>query len=81
MELQLIDGAFSPTEIMDILTQLYHVKIKFHEEKVKSSNNEEDIKMRERKIKLLQKNLDEARAYIKRENKSFHVESVINILN
>lgn len=81
MELQLIDGAFSPTEIMDILTQLFHVKIKFHEDKVKNSNNEEDIKMRERKIKLLQKNLDEARVYIKRQNKDFHVESKINILN
>ncbi len=81
MELQLIDGAFSPTEIMDILTQLFHVKIKFHEDKVKNSKNEEDIKMRERKIKLLQKNLDEARVYIKRQNKDFHVESKINILN
>ena len=81
MELQLIDGAFSPTEIMDILTQLFHVKIKFHEDKVKNSNNEEDIKMRERKIKLLQKNLDEVRDFIKRQDKDFHVESVINILN
>ncbi|MBC7605468.1 MAG: hypothetical protein H7199_00715 [Burkholderiales bacterium] len=81
MELQLIDGAFSTTETIDILTQLFHVKIKFHEEKVRNSYNEEDIKMRERKIKLLQKNLDEARAYIKKENKDFHLESVINILN
>ena len=43
MKLQLIDGAFSPTETMDILTQLFYVKIKFHEEKVKNSANEEDI--------------------------------------
>lgn len=79
MELQLIDGAFSPTEITDILTQLFHVKIKFHEDKVKNSNNEEDIKMRERKIIRLQKNLHEARDYIKRNPKDLHVESVIKI--
>ncbi|MGL2965830.1 hypothetical protein [Flavobacterium sp. XGLA_31] len=79
MKLQLIDGAFSPTETLELLTQLYQVKIKFHEEKVKNSANEEDIKMRERKIKLLQKNLDEARAFIKMENKHFHIESYITI--
>ncbi|WP_445453836.1 hypothetical protein [Flavobacterium sp. 25HG05S-40] len=78
MKLQLIDGAFSPTESIEILTQLYHVKIKFHEEKVKTSANEEDIKMREGKIKALQKNLEEARAYINSENKNFHMEGIIN---
>lgn len=78
MKLQLIDGAFSPTESIEILTQLYHVKIKFHEEKVRTSANEEDIKMREGKIKALQKNLEEARAYINSENKNFHMEGIIN---
>jgi hypothetical protein len=77
MKLQLIDGAFSPEETLELLTQLYQVKIKFHEEKVKKSANEEDIKMREGKIKLLQKNLDEARAYVKNKDKHFHVESSI----
>lgn len=77
MKLQLIDGAFSPAETLELLTQLYQIKIKFHEEKVKESANEEDIKMRESKIKFLQKNLDEARAYVKKKDKHFHVESSI----
>ncbi|NBU80634.1 MAG: hypothetical protein EBS55_03160 [Flavobacteriaceae bacterium] len=79
MELKLIDGDFNQIETIDLLTQLYQVKIKFHEEKVKNSLNEEDIKMRERKIKSLQNNLAEARTYIKNENKNFHIDSVINI--
>jgi len=79
MKLQLIDGNFSPSETIDLLTQLYQVKIKFHEEKVKSSHSEEDIKMRERKIKFLQNSLAEARAYIKSENKNFHIDSEISL--
>jgi len=79
MKLQLIDGAFSPAETMELLTQLYQVKIKFHEEKVKKSANEEDIKMRERKIKLLQMHLEEARAYVKKKDAYFHVESTITL--
>ena len=78
MKLQLIDGDFNQAETIDILTQLYQVKIKFHEEKVKSSHNEEDIKMRERKIKFLQNNLAEAREYIKNENRNFHINNQIN---
>lgn len=77
MKLQLIDGAFSPAETLELLTQLYKVKIKFHEEKVKKSANEEDIKMRENKIRLLQKDLDKARAYVKMKDEIFHVESTI----
>lgn len=79
MKLQLIDGTFSPIETLELLTQLYQVKIKFHEEKVKTTANEEDIKMRERKIKVLQNNLDEARSFIKSENTDFHIESFIII--
>ena len=79
MKLQLIDGDFSQTETIDILTQLYQVKIKFHEDKVKNSQNEEDIKMRERKIKLLQNDLADARVYIKSGNRNFHIDSEINL--
>jgi len=79
MKLKLIDGDFSPTETIDIITQLVQVKIKFHEDKVKNSFNEEDIKMRELKIKLLQNNLAEARAYIKSGAKKFYIDSEINL--
>ena len=54
MELQLLNDTFSANESIEILNQLFQVKIKFHEDKIKISQNEEDVKMRERKIKFLQ---------------------------
>lgn len=79
MKLELINGDFSQAETINLITQMYQVKIKFHEDKVKNSHNEEDIKMRERKIKLLQNNLADARVQIKNGDKSFHIHSDINL--
>ena len=64
MELQLLNGTFSSKESIEIINQLFQVKIRFHEDKIKSSHNEEDIKMRERKIKFLQHELAQARKVI-----------------
>ena len=55
MTIQLIQGQFSANEAIEIITKMVHVKIKFHEDKIHSNANEEDIKMRERRIKQLQK--------------------------
>ena len=64
MDIQLIQGKFSAKDALDILTQMIHVKIKYHENKIQQSSNEEDIKMREIKIKRLQKDLFEAKNHI-----------------
>ena len=62
--MQLIQGKFSKKDAIEILTQMIHVKIKFHENKIHSQSSEEDIKMRERRIRQLQKDLYEARVKI-----------------
>ncbi len=80
MNFKLIDGDFTPTETLDLLTQLVQVKIKFHEDKIKTSLHEEDIKMRERKIKSLQDKLAEAKNHVKSHSKNFHLNSDISIL-
>lgn len=64
MNIQLIQGQFSTKDALDIITQMMHVKIKYHEQKIHHSSNEEDIKMRETKIKRLQKDLFEAKNYM-----------------
>ena len=64
MDIQLIQGKFNAKDALDILTQMIHVKIKYHENKIQQSSNEEDIKMRETKIKRLQKDLYEAKNHI-----------------
>jgi hypothetical protein len=79
MKLKLIEGDFSQKETIDLLTQLFQVKIKFHEDKVKNSTTEEDIKMREQKIKYLQNNLAEARTYINSGQKKIHIDSEITL--
>jgi len=67
MNLQLTQGQFSAQEAIDIITQMINVKIKFHESKTNNSHNEEDIKMREQRIKQLQQQLYDSRSHI--ENK------------
>lgn len=62
--MQLIKGKFSKKDAIEIITQMIHVKIKFHENKIHSHSSEEDIKMRERRIRQLQKDLYEARIKI-----------------
>ena len=64
MELQLLNDTFSSNESIEIINQLFQVKIKFHEDKIKISQNEEDVRMREQKIKFLQNELAEARQFI-----------------
>jgi hypothetical protein len=61
MNIQLLKGNFSSSEALDILAQLVQVKVKFHESKIEKSQNEEDIKMRENRIKQLQRDFFEAK--------------------
>ncbi len=64
MKIQLIQGQFTATDALDLISKMIDAKIKFHESRITSNCTEEDIKMRERKIKNLQKDLYEARTYI-----------------
>jgi hypothetical protein len=56
MDLQLLNGRFSKNEVTELLNKMVQVKIDFHEQKIKNSDSEEDIKFREYKIKSLQEN-------------------------
>jgi hypothetical protein len=64
MKIQLIHGKFEAQEALDLVSRLIHAKIKFHESRITNLCSEEDIKMRESKIKHLQKDLFDARNYI-----------------
>lgn len=77
MEMNLINGNFAQNDAIDLITSLFEVKIKYHENKIDKSHNEEDIKMREQRIKQLQKSLEEAKKYILANPNSFHIESSV----
>ena len=64
MKLQLINGHFSPQDALDILTKMTQVKVNYHEHQISTSDHEEDVKSREKRIKALQQNLQEARQFI-----------------
>lgn len=77
MELNLVKGSFEKEEALDIIAQMIQIKIKFHERKIQSDSNEEDIKMRELRIKQLQQELFHARQFI--QNKANNVSIQANI--
>lgn len=79
MNIQLIQGQFKTNDAVDIITQMVHVKIKYHEDQIQHSINEEDIKMREAKIKTLQKNLYEIRKYIEQAGTYITIKSEIQL--
>lgn len=81
MSIHLINGEFSPQDALDLVTQLIHVKIKYHENKISKNSNEEEIKYREGKIKRLQRELFEFRKAVEENKKSVQLTAEIQVDN
>lgn len=79
MNIQLIQGEFNSNDAFELITQLIQVKIKYHETKINVSATEEDIKQRESKIKLLQKELYNYQGAITSKKLTVNVDAVITI--
>ena len=79
MNIQLIEGEFKSNDALDLITQMIHVKIKYHEGKINNSEVEEDIKARETKIKRLQKELFEFRNQIDSKDKKIKINGILTI--
>ncbi|MFZ1229002.1 MAG: hypothetical protein WAQ83_13370 [Saprospiraceae bacterium] len=79
MNIQILDGEFKSNEAIELITQMIHIKIKYHENKRSLSQLEEDIKARENKIKRLQKDLYEFRNTIDSTTKVVKLKAIINI--
>lgn len=77
MKISLLKGSFSPKEIEKIVTELIQVKIKFHEEKIQSSDEEETMKMRENRIIKLQNDLKDVRDFIANSDSFINVDAEI----
>jgi hypothetical protein len=74
-----IDSKFEKRDAIDIITRLIHSKIKFHEDRISKLLNEEDIKMRESRIKKLQSELYLMKEFIDRSSKGIHISSMIKL--
>ncbi|WP_138989647.1 hypothetical protein [Larkinella sp. C7] len=79
MEMQLIQGQFSAQDSIQLLTEMVHIKIKYHESKIGSNSSEEDVKMREKRIKTLQKDLFDLRQAIQSSSGPVSIASVLTI--
>lgn len=79
MNIQLIQGQFGGKEAIELITQMIHAKVKFHENIISNDDSEEDIKMRENRIKQLQKDLFNARRYIVKKGKNVTINASIEI--
>lgn len=79
MNIKLIHGYYNATEAIEIITQLIHIKIKYHENKINSTNDQEAKKTLERKIIQLQKDLFEIRKHIKYKGNIILIESTIEV--
>ncbi len=79
MDIQLIQGQFDADDAIEIIAQMIHIKIRYHEKKISKISNEEDIKNRENKIKRLQKELFEVRHKILTKNSMVKIDAVIHI--
>ena len=77
--IQLIQGHFKAKDAIDIITQMIHVKVKYHENKITNLSSEEDIKFCETKIKRLQKELYEFRKGIEGKSGNINLDAVIKI--
>ncbi|GAB2628857.1 hypothetical protein GCM10027035_23440 [Emticicia sediminis] len=79
MNIKLIQGQFGGREAIELITQMIHTKVKFHENIIGNNDNEEDIKMRENRIKQLQKDLFDARQYIENKGENVSINASIEI--
>lgn len=65
MNITVAKGFFSSKDAEELITQIIHIKIKYLEGRINAAtDNAEDLKMRERRIIELQKELFEMRRYI-----------------
>ena len=79
MNIQLIHGEFNSKDALELITQMIHTKIKYHENKISSNSSEEDMKSRESKIKRLQEELFDLRNSIDETKENLKVEAIIKI--
>ena len=77
MKISLINGNFKKEDAWKTIQQLFDVKINFHESKISHDLNEEDIQMRESKIRRLNDDLLKARDYINQQENDVAIISEI----
>lgn len=79
MAFTLINGQYDSADAYQIIEELISVKIKYHERMIKKSSSEEDIKMRENRIKSLQNGLIELRSRLSNGDSKVNLKATIDL--
>lgn len=79
MNIEILNGQFEPKDALSLITQMIHMKIKFHEGKILNNDAEEDILMREARIKKLQKLLFDSTKYLNALSHPVSIHSTIQL--
>jgi hypothetical protein len=79
MNINLINGEFNSKEAFELISKMIMIMIKYHEGKITSGIDIEDLKHREAKIKRLQDELNEFKSFINQHKETISIESIIQI--
>jgi len=79
MTVSIINGTYSPKDSLELIAMFIHAKIKFHESKIAQNCSEEDLKMRELRIKELQKLLFELRNSVQHSQTNVGIQCSVEI--
>lgn len=81
MNITVAKGIFSSNDAEELITQIIHVKIKYHEMRAsEGSNNSWNTKMREKRITQLQKELFELRRYLQHSPDKIYLNAGIEVI-
>lgn len=61
MEIKIIEGTFNKADSLALIERIVKTKIQFLEEKIEMTENEEDVKLKEKRIIALQDELSRVR--------------------
>ena len=81
MNIQLIEGRFNSGDALKMITEIIHVNIRFHENKIKEQVTEKEMKTHINQIQELQKKLFEVGDLIKYGESNLYLKSSIEILS
>lgn len=79
MNTQLKEEVSNTNVSIGLITQIVNLKIKYHENQIAKTSNEEDIKFRESKIKQLQNDFLQLRNQVTTIRKIVQIDTIINL--
>lgn len=78
---ELISGSFSKEDALELISGIVALKINYHEKMIDRTANEEDIKMRENRIRKLQDELADFRRTLSQKNEPVALSASLSIDN